>query len=54
MPIAIIEDSSPYPRASAWKTPTAMVEMKIGKFRPNFPIRNSMTRITLRFGQPHT
>jgi hypothetical protein len=51
VPIAIIEDSRPKPRASVWKTPTAMVEVKIGKFKPKVPIRNSITRVALRSGR---
>lgn len=53
-PIAMIDKSRPYPRASEWKTSIAIVEMKIRKFRPKVPIRNSMTRIALRSGRPHT
>jgi hypothetical protein len=41
VPIAMIDDSKPNPRASAWKTFTAMVEMKIGKLKPNVPIRRA-------------
>jgi len=54
VPIAMIDDSKPNPRASVWKTLTAMVEMKIGKFRPNVPIRKSITRIDRRSGLAHT
>src|SRR5580698_11129531 len=32
VPIDMIDDSRPNPRASVWKTFTAMAEMKIGKF----------------------
>ena len=38
----------------AWKAVTAMVEMKIEKFMPNVPIRNSMRRIALRSGRAQT
>ena len=31
------EESRPKPRASLWKTLTAMVEIKIGKFNPKVP-----------------
>jgi hypothetical protein len=54
VPIAMIDDSKPNPRASAWKTFTAMVEMKIGKLKPNVPIRKSMTTIDRRSGLAHT
>jgi hypothetical protein len=54
VPTAMMEESRPKPRASEWKTFTAMVEMKIGKFRPKVPIRNNMIRIALRTGFLHT
>jgi hypothetical protein len=41
----MMEDSSPKPRTSVWKTLTAIVEVKIGKLSPKVPIRSSMTRI---------
>ena len=43
VPTAMTDVKHPVPAASAWNTPTAMVEMKIGKFMPNVPIRNSMS-----------
>jgi hypothetical protein len=49
-----MDDSSPKPRASVWKTPTAMVEMKIGKFSPKVPIRNSMIRVARRSERDQT
>lgn len=54
VPTAIVEDKRPKPRASVWKTLTAMVEMKIGKFNPNVPIRNSIIMIALRSLRDHT
>ena len=53
-PTAMMEESRPKARASQWKTFTAIVEMKIGKFSPKVPIRNNMTRIALRSGLFHT
>ena len=53
-PAAMMEESRPKARASEWKTFTAIVEMKIGKFSPKVPIRNNMTRIALRSGLFHT
>ncbi len=46
----MMEESRPKPRASEWKTFTAMAEMKMGKFKPNVPIRNNMIRIALTSG----
>jgi len=54
VPIAIIDDRSPYCPAPAWNSVTAMVEMKIGKFMPNVLIRNSMSRIARRSGRLQT
>ena len=54
VPTAIIEASNPYPPASAWKTVTAMVEMKIGKLSPNVPIRKSISRIARKSGRLQT
>jgi hypothetical protein len=54
VPIAMIDDSKPNPRASVWKTFTPMVEMKTGKLKPNVPIRKSMTRMDRRSGLAHT
>ena len=53
-PIAIVDERSPYLPAPSWKTLTVIVEMKIGKFRPNVPIKNVMRRTTLRSGRLHT
>jgi MFS family permease len=53
-PTAMMEESRPKARASEWKTFTAIVEMKIGKFSPKVPIINNMTRIALRSGLLHT
>ena len=53
-PIAIIDVSNPNSLAPAWNTPTAMVEMKIGKLMPNVPIKNSITRIALMSGRRQT
>ncbi len=50
----MMEESSPNPRASVWKTSTAMVEMKMGKFKPKVPIRNIMIKMARRSGRPHT
>ena len=50
----MMEDSSPKPRASVWKTLTAIVDVKIGKLRPNVPIKKSMTRMALRSLRPQT
>jgi hypothetical protein len=54
VPTAMMEESRPKARASEWKTFTAIVAMKIGKFRPKVPIRNSMIRIAFRSGLFHT
>ncbi len=54
VPIAMMDDNRPKPLAPAWNTSTAMVEMKIWKFRPKVPIRNSMARIAIRSGRPLT
>ena len=54
VPAAMMEESKPKPRASEWKTFTAMAETKIGKFRPKAPIRNNIIRIALRSGFLHT
>ena len=50
----MIDVSSPYWPAPAWKTLTDMVEMKIGKLSPKVPIRNSMSRMALRSGRCQT
>ena len=50
----MIDVSRPNSLAPAWKTLTAMVEMKIGKLRPNVPIRNSMNSTALRSGASAT
>jgi hypothetical protein len=54
VPIAMIDDSKPNPRASAWKTFTAMAEMNTGKLKPNVPIKKSMIKMDRRSGLCHT
>ena len=50
----MVEVSKPYWLAPTWNTLTDIVEMKIGKFRPKVPIRNSISSTTLRSGRPAT
>jgi hypothetical protein len=53
-PTALREERGPNARASEWKTPTAIVAMKMGKFRPKVPSRNNIIRIALRSGLRRT
>ena len=54
VPTAIIDDSKPNPRASEWKTVTAIVEVKMGKFMPNTSTRTSLMRMDRRSVLAHT